>query len=355
MRKLSVRRPQASRRGFTLIELLVVISIIATLMSLVLPAVQSARAAARRLECANNLKQMTLATTNFATARNGQYPYLIDAVPGLCDTTLTGVDAIPPAISFHIALLPYMDQNGPIEYILQQTTAVNANTALRTVLTNSYKAFTCPDDSNHHRQAGGNSYVANCGYGEFTATPGSVVAQTGTAIHSAGKYDNWDGTSGSVSPLDRAIARATGVFWVADPAAAGGDGWRNSIDNIVNGDGSGQTIMYSENTNAGNLTQAGLGAYYNGFIVGRTSVTFTGNLSYSGVPIPFPFKMNSNRGTLVAQSPIPSSLHPGGVNVSYCDGHLGFIAADIDSGVYIRLMSPTGTRYGQVPVSESSF
>src|SRR5262249_52376039 len=96
------------RRGFTLIELLVVIPIIAVLVSLLLPAVQNAREAARRTQCRNNLKQLGVALHNYHTAHNVFPPGYVAGAAWPATTN---------GWSFYSQLLPYLDQSPLYEKI----------------------------------------------------------------------------------------------------------------------------------------------------------------------------------------------------------------------------------------------
>jgi len=347
--KMRNRKPNQTtkRRGFTLIELLVVISIIAMLMSLILPAVQSARASARRIQCLNHMKNVTLAVMNFASQNNDRLPFLEDGTYG-----------------WPVALLPLMDQAA-----LSRNLGGNTNTQLA--------AYVCPDDQNNFRQPGGLSYVVNAGYMDSSVwgleNLGSATGPRHTAVPrdlgTDGTADvfpvNWNnGTSppviGDYLTFDTTTAYKTGVFW----RDAGRGGFRMTLDYISQGDGQGQTIMMTENVHAqswssrdvdnigfgirvvfGTNFTAGSSPLATGIVTGTTLGAAAIN---SGV------NSSSSRGL----APRPSSFHVGIVNVFYCDGHGASMAENVDATVYAGLLTPRGIGSlggGQGVISSSDF
>jgi prepilin-type N-terminal cleavage/methylation domain-containing protein len=121
------------RQGFTLVELLVVIAIIGVLISLLLPAVQAAREAARRSHCQNNLKQLGLALHNYMDS--------VGALPPVC---ILKVGELSDTFSVHARLLPYVEQTSLQNLIDWRTSwSLQPNVARTRVPT-----FLCPSEIN---------------------------------------------------------------------------------------------------------------------------------------------------------------------------------------------------------------
>ncbi|HTN77380.1 MAG TPA: DUF1559 domain-containing protein, partial [Pirellulaceae bacterium] len=102
-----MERPVEARRAFTLVELLVVIAIIGVLVALLLPAVQAAREAARRMQCSNNVKQLGLSLHNHHDTYNRFPPGgANDQTPFGTETATSGWGS-----SWMVYILPYIEQN----------------------------------------------------------------------------------------------------------------------------------------------------------------------------------------------------------------------------------------------------
>jgi prepilin-type N-terminal cleavage/methylation domain-containing protein/prepilin-type processing-associated H-X9-DG protein len=354
-----------TRRGFTLIELLVVISIIATLMALILPAVQNARAAARTLECKNKLKNITLAAHNFASSKK-RFPALGVFTRGASP----GVGNAAPLRSWVVEIMAQMDRRDISDRwnnnAVWNDPTTNAAVVGSTPLNKTYiGVLACPDDQSANGVDGGLSYVGNTGY-MFSDATGAAINRWAAA-----RIDwNADGTfintpaAVDVDSLDGDVHRDSGVMWPDyGTATAGREQQKNShsIDGIY--DGGGSTILFSENLNAGGSGSWADPTWPNiGFVYVVDSTTPSTNPASSSVNsfrypqpavnaatmktdgLPNRLKAGPEANLSLIFAAAPNSAHSGGVNVGYADGSVGFISDTIDTSVYARMITPGGAR-----------
>jgi len=376
-------RPAGRRRGFTLIELLVVISIIATLAALILPAVQSARESARRMQCLNNMKNVSLAIQNLASGRSGQLPPTQDGF----------------GYNWPVSILGYLDRNdlvGNYQYFGNTSNGASVSIA----------ALTCPDDLNNFRQPSGLTYVVNAGYGNFprssttastanaTEAAWSPAATAGASAYHGWNDIDWNG-DGTANSGDQTICHDTGVFfrafaapqtaltagqttpWITVPVQL--SNYRSTLDSIGQRDGLSQTLMISENTNARNWGYS-MSSTTNmpansanpeldtTFVLNGTVTSGTGEVTFgsggvggvntsrllpvsaqAGSNLLTHSQINANKGNSQGASPVPSSFHPGLVNVAFCDGSARTLSETVSEMVYIYLISSGGAKNGQIP------
>ncbi len=299
------------RSGFTLIELLVVIAIIAVLISLLLPAVQSAREAARRVQCVNNLKQMGIALHSYHDALAILPPGYIAAskfIDGETDTA--------PGWSWAAMILPQLEQAALYSSInanLSVQSAANT-TAAQTIV----NVFLCPSD----QLPPGGTFAVTDGLGDTVAmvAPSSYAASTGSDAADVALGLNYDGSG-------------NGPFY------------RNSgVRLAAITDGTSQTIALFERS-WGVTEGTWTGAISGGFVLrgpfnpcpGSAVATYLAPC----LVLAHCHLLNTNADTDSGLDD-PSSFHPGGANVLFTDGSVHFMKnVTSDAGV-----NPDGsTRY----------
>ena len=348
----------SDRSAFTLIELLVVISIIALLMALILPAVQSAREAARRTQCLNHIRQLCLGMHGAASrSSSGQLPAY--GVWG-DDVSTTATSTQPAAMrSWVVEILPFIDRKDLYDrwdLNLRHSNGSNA-TLIRTY---NMKVLTCPDDESANERAGALSYVVNAGYAGID----SVVELNRTSGwgNSNGNYHKYDGvkidwnSNGTVGDKeDNDLTRRSGVMWreVIHRSKGAFKAERNqslSLKEIY--DGQSQTLMMTENLHAGGLESPAQmwgdpDARSCTFVLPIKRVSRAGSSYFADPPLDSNFPgclINGARFGNEGRSPWPSSNHPGGVCAAFCDGSTKFVSQDIDLLVYKRIITPAGSR-----------
>ncbi|MCH9653893.1 MAG: DUF1559 domain-containing protein [Planctomycetes bacterium] len=334
------------RNGFSLLELLVVIIVIGILVALTLPAIESGKTTSRKLSCLNNMRNVGLAVVNFSSGANSELPLLVDPNKTI-DPDGTNANAHRDNLSWCTTILPFMDSVGfrqRWDATARAASVVGADpSALIALNQTRFPVLSCPDDQ-FNTDPGALSYVVNVGY---------VTANYNTLSDTSHAADSADGgfDSNSTINTDIPVKFASGVFWRPHES-------RMSLDFITEGDGMTQTLMLSENLQAGAWADQDTGSL--GF-----GVDMQGILKDASLKLPSGFNLrtartdssiSSNLTAEKGQAWRPSSNHPSGVvNVIFCDGSGKSLTPQMDPGIYARLLTPAGQRYDQAPVDGTSF
>ena len=404
---MTPRRP-VHRQGFTLIELLVVISIIGVLVGLLLPAVNAAREAGRRVQCQNNIKNIALALVQFSTAKN----YFPNA--GIVDETTPVVSGTPNAstivqnpaavyavittnpvlrYSWVVETLPYLDQQDLYnswdknQVYYSQTSSTGSQLSNSTVSNTSLAILRCPDDNSFQAGAGNLSYVVNSGFSLFLGD-GSTWSVVNAKVPTYGPTKN-DWIGGGTFAGAKGVTSKLGVMFIGSVQGNLPYDYKTTPSSIY--DGASTTLLLSENIMGGQST----GTPATGQIatnwatplpqtctfIGSHHVCSTGggdctksNLSiinlagnqvdgpdwqFANSTLSAAAGENINFGTSMidkGSSPFANSGHPSGVNAAMCDGSVKLISQTIDGTVYSKILSPAGGRlssaYKQLPVNQ---
>jgi prepilin-type N-terminal cleavage/methylation domain-containing protein/prepilin-type processing-associated H-X9-DG protein len=329
------------RRGFTLVELLVVIAIIGTLVGLLLPAVQAARAAAQRSACVNKIKQLALATLNYENSAR----CLPASAGGTCCWVNGGPQSANNAArrSAFVEMLPHIEELNMYNRIMAGQTGVAAPGgpyayASWAVWNTAPRSLICPVDTDNDNQTASHSYAlsqgdqvrnsttAAFGRGAFTRTAyrgTSPVQPLGVTI-----ADIKDGTSKTVLLSEKLRGNNTGYSTTGVVPVKVGMASLAAIGTTPN---SCLTVAAGQFYVAGTNIKQYWGCKWTDGQPGR--VCFNTVLAPNS-----PSCAGGQNGTLNPNADdfevviSASSNHPGGVNAAFCDASVRFISESIDTG-----------------------
>lgn len=324
--RFSAKRRAPGARGFTLIELLVVIAIIAILIALLLPAVQQAREAARRTQCKNNLKQLSLALHNYQSSHRVFPP---------------GGLGFPYVWSAHAQLLPYVDQgnlDNLLNYDVPPLNAFNFGSFDNAEVQKNDDAaktriplLVCPSDKDAVPGSiyGGISYPACAGSGlngSGTADDGSVNNADGV-IFSKSKISFRDLTDGS----SNTIAFGEQLLGDGQNSAPGGTDYRHRIVELPDGT---QTTPSACDPASAPVWSGQRGSKW---VNGHFADTMYNHWYGPNADLPDCHNGHHNFALVSARS-----NHPGGVQVGLADGSCRFISEAIDIDTWRALATRSG-------------
>ncbi len=361
-----------TRGGFTLIELLVVIAIIAVLISLLLPAVQSAREAARRAQCTNNLKQIGLAMHNYHTGLN-TFPlsntvayYQMPAIPA--NQTEWGTWSAQALLLGYIEGQPlYNAINFNWTNWYGTGAAINA-----TVFNTDLAVFMCPSDSivglSHSISNNGNG---NCNYvgcygttiDEWCGDPQCTGSSTGIFAHlmSYGVQSITDGSSNTMAFSETLVSDQKHFTKFRDGIAAGASnpGAPNTTTNGADAFTAGLPAVTLDLQQCASWFQTQQNPPWSDDKGFRWGTGSPGVTLYNSIVPPnsalYPFAGCrfgcGGCGFEFGSYENVSSLHPGGCNVMMADGSVRFVKNSIDMMTWWKL----GTMDGGEVVSSDSY
>jgi prepilin-type N-terminal cleavage/methylation domain-containing protein/prepilin-type processing-associated H-X9-DG protein len=355
---MKVSRNLSSRRAFTLIELLVVIAIIAVLIALLLPAVQSAREAARRIQCTNNLKQLGLSVHNYISA--------VDVFPAMaiwnppCDAWSCWQGWNP---SWMVATLPYMEQQ-PLFNALNFISGGVGYAPNSTVAATQMAFMICPSEDATLRPTGfyaTTNYVANFG------GPGPISRFTGPIVPNTNPWYSfsniaWFGTQGIRDGMTNTAIFSERLISknVATPITVGSPD-HNRGNYLVNmtlspdTGGQAQALQFvqacrSLPATATCVDQQNIGYFWIGNYPYTTIINSYSHFNTpNGLTCTYTNSECTNWGGTSA-AVTANSNHPGGVNVGFCDGSVRFVKDSVSMQTWWAI----GTRnMGEVVSSDS--